>query len=193
MNIPNFIEVYNNVFTSEYCNQVIEYFDMADQNGFTLDRQSHDKAKKLDKQDKAIFLPENNLRIQETSKEIMDQFLVGLWNVAYKQYAEKYSILDTCDSHKAYSMKIQKTEPGEGYHIWHAEATSRESSTRLLTWTVYLNDNFDAGETEFLYKQYRYKPKQGDVVIFPAAFTHTHRGNPPIGGTKYIITGWIEF
>jgi len=81
MNIPNFIEVYNNVFTPEYCNQVIEYFDMADQNGFTLDRQSHDKAKKLDKQDKAIFLPENNLRIQETSKEIMDQFLVGLWNV----------------------------------------------------------------------------------------------------------------
>jgi hypothetical protein len=71
--------------------------------------------------------------------------------------------------------------------------TDRESSTRVLVWTVYLNDNFDAGETEFLYQQYRYKPKRGDVVIFPAAFTHTHRGNPPINGTKYIITGWIEF
>lgn len=26
-----------------------------------------------------------------------------------------------------------------------------------------------------------------------AGFTHTHRGNPPISGTKYIITGWVEF
>ena len=64
---------------------------------------------------------------------------------------------------------------------------------RVLTWTAYMNDDFDAGETEFLYQQYRYKPQQGDIVVFPAAFTHTHRGNPPYNGTKYILTGWVEF
>jgi hypothetical protein len=81
-------------------------------------------------------------------------------------------------------MKIQKTQPGQGYHIWHAETTNKETANRLLTWTVYLNDDFEAGETEFLYQQYRYKPSKGDCIIFPAAYTHTHRGNPPIGGTK---------
>ena len=30
----------------------------------------------------------------------------------------------------------------------------------------------------------------GDVIIFPAGYTHVHRGNPPIGGTKYIATSW---
>ena len=30
----------------------------------------------------------------------------------------------------------------------------------------------------------------GDLLIFPAAFTHTHRGNPPLGGVKYIATTW---
>ena len=36
-----------------------------------------------------------------------------------------------------------------------------------------------------------YEKKQSlDVIIFPAGFTHVHRGNPPIGGTKYIATTW---
>ena len=55
---------------------------------------------------------------------------------------------------------------------------------------LYLNDNFEGGETEFLYQNRRELPKQGDVLLFPAGFTHTHRGNPPIGGEKYLITSW---
>ena len=55
---------------------------------------------------------------------------------------------------------------------------------------LYLNDNFDAGETEFLHQHRREIPKKGDVLIFPAGYTHTHRGNPPIGGEKYLITSW---
>ena len=34
------------------------------------------------------------------------------------------------------------------------------------------------------------KPVAGDVLIFPCGYTHTHRGNPPIGGTKYLVTSW---
>ena len=55
---------------------------------------------------------------------------------------------------------------------------------------IYLNEDFEGGETEFLYFNKRIKPKQGRLVIFPAAFTHTHRGNPPIGGTKYLASTW---
>ena len=42
-------------------------------------------------------------------------------------------------------------------------------------------------------KHLRVKPKQGTLVIWPAAFTHTHRGNPPLSNDKYIVTGWTEF
>ena len=58
---------------------------------------------------------------------------------------------------------------------------------------VYLNDVEEGGETEFLYQSRRIKPKQGTMVICPASFTHTHRGNPPLKGNKYMINGWIEF
>jgi hypothetical protein len=58
---------------------------------------------------------------------------------------------------------------------------------------LYLNDVEEGGETEFLYQSMRISPKQGTLVLFPAAFTHTHRGNPPLKGDKYFITSWIQF
>ena len=58
---------------------------------------------------------------------------------------------------------------------------------------MYLNDIDEAGETEFLYQNKRISPKQGRVLMWPADWTHSHRGNPPIGKEdKYILTTWLE-
>ena len=186
-----FIQVYEKAFSDEFCQRVIDYYNVAEQGGMILNRQEHDGAPKIEKQDNATYLP--HFPMHHTDKEIMNEFNRVFWGHCYKQYADKFDILKTFAEHKSYTMKIQKTEPGQGYHVWHSEVTSKDNSNRLLTWTAYLNDDFDAGETEFLYQHYRYKPQKGDVIIFPTAYTHTHRGNPPIGGTKYIITGWVEF
>ena len=58
---------------------------------------------------------------------------------------------------------------------------------------LFLNDVDEGGELEFLYQSKRIKPKAGTMVISPAFFTHTHRGNPPLSGEKYILNGWCEF
>ena len=89
------------------------------------------------------------------------------------------------------AFNIQKTTPTQGYHGWHCEDTGHDT-TRKLVFTMYLNDGFQGGETEFLYQSRRVTPKKGQVVIWPATFTHTHRGNPPLDGEKYIATGWIN-
>ena len=57
---------------------------------------------------------------------------------------------------------------------------------------LYLNYVDDGGETEFLYQHKRFKPEAGKLLIWPAPWTHLHRGNPPLKGEKYIITSWIE-
>ena len=54
-----------------------------------------------------------------------------------------------------------------------------KSSARKLVIQLYLNTIEEGGETEFLYINKRIKAEQGRLIIFPAAFTHTHRGNPP--------------
>jgi hypothetical protein len=88
-------------------------------------------------------------------------------------------------------FNLQKTVPGQGYHIWHCEDTGECMSRRLVS-MMYLNEGFEGGETEWLYQARRETPKTGRVVIWPATFTHTHRGNPPLNGEKYIATSWFH-
>ena len=70
---------------------------------------------------------------------------------------------------------------------------SDDNLHRVLLWTIYLNDDFAAGETEFLFQQRRITPRTGSLLLAPAGFTHTHRGNRPSGGNKYIATSWVLF
>ena len=60
-------------------------------------------------------------------------------------------------------------------------------------WNLYLNDIEEGGETEFLDQNRRIKAQKGTMVIFPAAWTHVHRGNPPLNKDKYIGTGWYTY
>lgn len=96
------------------------------------------------------------------------------------------------------AVNLQWYGAGEGgYPYWHCELYPRDAAAetlhRHLLWTIYLNDDFDAGETEFLFQQAKVKPKTGSLLIAPTAFTHTHRGNRPERGDKFIATSWILF
>ncbi len=70
---------------------------------------------------------------------------------------------------------------------------SCEPLHRVLAFQFYLNDVSEGGETEFFYQQKQVASKTGRMLIFPSGFTHTHRGNVPRSGDKYIITSWVLF
>jgi hypothetical protein len=96
------------------------------------------------------------------------------------------------------AINLQRYTAGQGgYPYWHCELYPRDASAETLhrhvLWTLYLNDGFAEGETEFLYQGRKILPRTGSLLIAPAAFTHTHRGNRPQGGDKYIATSWILF
>ena len=98
------------------------------------------------------------------------------------------------------AINIQKYIADQGaYPRWHCELHPQlddptcENLHRTLLWTIYLNDGFGEGETEFLHQRRKIVPRAGSLLIAPAAFTHTHRGNMPRGGDKYIATSWILF
>ena len=96
------------------------------------------------------------------------------------------------------TINLQKyRQASGGYHHWHSEIypqnASCDSLHRVLLWMFYLNDVDEGGETEFLYQGRKIAPKKGRLVIAPAGFTHTHRGNVARSGDKYIATSWILY
>ena len=194
--IDDFIGVFDNVLSKEHCVELIKVYEDCQALNYCINRQNLGK-KKINEDTNLVF-PSCKEHIKDeiffdSIQPHIKNFLEVAW-FSYVEYANTYGILNEMSSHRFYdSVKIQKTKPTEGYHVWHCEHDGRLFGPRLLLVMCYLNDVEEGGETEFLYQSRRIKPKQGTVVICPSGFTHTHRGNPPLTGDKYMINGWIEF
>ena len=176
----DFIGVYENAFPKELCEEIINF-------SFPLEKRPEREGGDLIKKDLGSDIIFFNL---ELTKKI-ESFLV---ETIFPLYGSKYGIFKAIGPYHINGFKLQKTAPTEGYHVWHCENSGWENNmNRLGAYTIYLNDVKEGGETEFLYQSLRIKPTQGTVCIFPSMYTHTHRGNPPLSGEKYIVTGWIEY
>jgi hypothetical protein len=189
----DFIGLYENVYPDGFCNHMIQEFERLLTSGVCNNRQDFENTKKINKQDEFVFL---NLRNHNTAQfnntSSLDIFWDGLQR-CYDEYSLEYDILKDLPI-RCSSVKIQKTNPGGGYHIWHCEQNAGDMGNRVLAYSLYLNtlDENCAGETEFLYQKLRVPPKENSLAIWPAAYTHTHRGNVVHGNkAKYIITGWF--
>ena len=56
---------------------------------------------------------------------------------------------------------------------------------------LYLN-NVANGGTEFKYQKITTEAIKGNLVIWPAEFTHLHKGVISKTKEKYIATGWFQ-
>jgi hypothetical protein len=189
----NFIGSYTDVFPDGFCNHIISEFERIRQKGWCGNRQDSENATKTTKNDEFYFLNLKNHVLSPFNGECTTEiFFEGLQR-CYDHYVSEYDILKDINL-RCTSVKIQKTSPGGGYHIWHSEQGNGDSANRVLTYILYLNtlDEDSAGETEFLYQRLRVPPQENCMVLWPAAFTHPHRGNAVYGDKpKYIVTGWF--
>ena len=189
VNISNFIGTYDNYIPEQECNKAIQFYESQVKFNNTMNRLDSEQSNILQKQDQQYFAAPQNIDIWwDNLKPLMLNF-----DMAFKHY------IDNTGAQTAYGgikfhftdLKIQKTLPTEGYHVWHIEHGLGESEARAFVFSIYLNDVEDGGETEFLHFSKRVKPKTGRIVIWPAGFPYVHRGNPPLSGEKYILTSWM--
>lgn len=182
MDIPNFIGLYPNMATDDYCERMINRHRQLEKN--TSAWRGEDSNLGLSNRKDFSFM--FNLDAEDLAQETN-----SILNDAIRLYAEEFPSFGMQPCYSNY-VKVQKTPPKGGFHVWHCEhAPGRSSEMRNLTWTIYLNDIPEGeGETEFLEYGIKIVPKRGLVSFFPASFTHTHRGNPVYSCDKYIATGW---
>ena len=132
---------------------------------------------------------------KDFSHPTMQKYLIDLMQVV-QAYVDKYPTnLEVASWAITEDINIQYYRPGAGYKKWHTERMCKIAPyvNRHLVFMTYLNDVHDQGETEFLYQKIKAKPRKGLTLIWPADWTHVHRGIVSASEEKYIITGWFDF
>lgn len=187
MSFENFIYEKENVLSKELCKEIIESGSAVISSGALTKHhagKTQFKEGVFGRHDVQVYMPEDMPKhFGEIQSAVID---------AVSEYGEQVQSIHhaplICPI-----MKLQYTPLTGGYSVWHIEQNAGSMASRVLAWSIYLNDVEEGGETEFLYQGSRYKPRAGSLLMWPASITHPHRGNPPISNEKFVVTGWLNW
>ncbi len=184
---PNFIGSWG--IEAGLCDSIIEYYENNQQKqtqgatalGINLEVKDR---KDITIYPKDLELPEN---------KVHKIYIKNLFE-CYKDYNIQWPFLSSVvNKLEIVRFNIGKYIPGQHFKKIHCERSSLNTLHRLFAFMTYLNDVEDGGSTYFNHYDLEIKPKKGLTLIWPAEWTHSHRGNVIKSGKKYIITGWLTF
>ena len=178
-----YVESHQNNLTKEFCNHCIRKFEK-DNNKLPGRSASGINIKVKDSIDLCLssdtWVEEDNIFYEALKDPLMDY----LNNHVYPEKIKQTPI--TFDT----GYQIQKTTPLQNGYTWHHDGCADNNAHRIVTYIWYLNAIDEEGTTEFI-DGTDIKPEQGKLILFPAFWTHIHKGNPPKKINKYICTGWV--
>lgn len=203
----NHIGIYKNALDDKICDSIVEIHNHNHHHhveGYTLSGVNHEIKKSTDMN--LISIKKDNSNIEKiilpSIKSSIRKCLYK-YTTRYEIMGKSYNIEDFTEEEwidKIYeqfviwpgAVSVKKYNKGDGYYHWHQDmGRSMVSFARQLVIQFYLNDVEEGGETDFCYQNIKCKPEKGTILMFPAGFTHRHRGKMPISGDKYIMNLWL--
>ena len=185
---PNFISSWI-IKPISLCDDLIEYFELNKVNqkkGLTPTGLNTDRKDSIDIaiRPKEIILPGN---------EIFKQYFDKLFE-CHRDYISQWPFIkNISQKYEIGSFNLQRYTPGQHFKSIHTERSGRGTLHRIFVFMTYLNDVKEGGSTYFSHYDLEIQPIKGLTLIWPAEWTHAHKGNILNVGKKYIITGWINF
>jgi prolyl 4-hydroxylase len=95
-------------------------------------------------------------------------------------------------------LHILRYQPGQEFKP-HLDGLAGVSNQRRWTVLVYLNDDYEGGETEFPDPGHKFRGATGDALMFENVAADgrpdrrsRHAGRPVLSGTKWLATRWIR-
>ena len=101
------------------------------------------------------------------------------------------------------TVQVQQYQEGQQYKVHYDYFNIDENhriyqNDRIATMIIYLNDDFDSGETEFPSLNIKVKPEKGMGLYFEYKYIEElnkmtlHAGLPVRNGEKWIVTSWMH-
>ena len=132
--VNDFIGVFDGVFEKEYCDDLINKFEFLSTMNKTQHRIEHG-CDPLDADNHVYFISDDlqgDTQTMMSNFRFLKTFNIKMWE-CYNLYIKKYGIMKNLARHQLNpEMKIQKTLPSEGYHVWHCEHGNIETSSRVM-------------------------------------------------------------
>ena len=122
---------------------------------------------------------------QDPLRRIAESLQTGL-NAIAEDFRDKYNIVPL----KSNDTVLLRYEEDNKFH-YHID--DHPQFPRVVSISMFLNDNFEGGELEFKEFNIKIKPEAGDVVVFCSAFPYMHQVHPIITGIRYAVVKWYEF
>ena len=184
----DFIGVYDKVTRPSMCKEIIDFFennkDLQFRGRYIIDgKQVRDPSVK-DSKDMTLSFIDGTV-----PSTILTRILTS-YTPLYIDTFRSVDLIDQFSVEMRYN--IQRYNPGQGYHLLHCENSSR-GVDRVLAWTLYLNTVTDGGGTYYPEYDKTIDAVEGRLCIFPAFWTHAHKGIVSNTETKYIATGWYVY
>lgn len=185
---PNFIGSWA-INRDSLCDSLIDYFETHQERhikGLTQNGLESSIKKSTD-----LCIDPNEINLP--GNEIFKDYFENLFE-CHKDYLLQWPFLSGFgDNLEIGRFNLQRYISGEHFQKLHTERFSLGSLHRVLAWMTYLNDVDEGGETYFSNYDIEVKPRKGLTLIWPAEWTHAHKGGVIKTGSKYIITGWMNF
>ena len=183
--MDNFIQCYEEMIRPRNCNKIITAFNkdpnrMQGLNGYSVDITRKDSI-------------DINLSFKKNICKYYNDIIHPALMKGIQSYMNEYEFIkDLTQLEVFHGYNVQYYGEGQGYKKLHCEHENCGSAMyRILAWMFYLNDA-QCGTT-FPMQDITLKPSTGDLWIWPAFWTHAHKGVTPNIGDKYIATGWVQF
>ena len=124
----------------------------------------------------------------------MIQDYLGALQGVVDDYITQFPFCNTSKFRVVEPLSMQHYDKGGGFKKWHTERINSlpGSVYRHLVFMTYLNDVPDGG-TEWYHQDLYIPAKKGYTVVWPADWTHFHRGRVSETSEKKIITGWLSY
>jgi hypothetical protein len=171
------------------CIELIRLFENSvhlHKNGLTIGGSNNDVKKSVD-------IPIDPSFLKDSQWKISIENIIFYLKKGTDEYVSKFPYLkEIAEWGIDHKFNFQRYFPSDGYYKLHCEVPSKDYSHRILSWIIYLN-NVDSAGTYFSHQNKTEEAEEGKIIIFPAYWTHPHKGIISKTQTKYILTGWFVY